>query len=171
MKTKKILKIMYVLSWIVFIGLSIKTGAIVISYMVSVGNPEASKNLFDGLDLSEFYNYDFKQYSFIVSYKVALFAIETYIIFLVIKLLKALNLEKPFNIKVQKLMQSISYSIFNLWLLAMLHNTHIRYIAKKHQFSMDLFSNDFIFLAGVIFIFAQIVKRGIEIQSENELTI
>lgn len=171
MKTKKILKIMYVLSWIVFIGLSIKTGAIVISYMVSVGNPEASKNLFDGLDLSEFYNYDFKQYSFIVSYKVALFAIETYITFLVIKLLKALNLEKPFNIKVQKLMQSISYSIFNLWLLAMLHNTHIRYIAKKHQFSMDLFSNDFIFLAGVIFIFAQIVKRGIEIQSENELTI
>lgn len=171
MKTKKILKIMYVLSWIVFIGLSIKTGAIVISYMVSVGNPEASKNLFDGLDLSEFYNYDFKQYSFIVSYKVALFAIETYIIFLVIKLLKALNLEKPFNIKVQKLMQSISYSIFNLWLLAMLHNTHIRYIAKKHQFSMDLFSSDFIFLAGVIFIFAQIVKRGIEIQSENELTI
>lgn len=171
MKTKKILKIMYVLSWIVFIGLSIKTGAIVISYMVSVGNPEASKNLFDGLDLSEFYNYDFKQYSFIVSYKVALFAIETYITFLVIKLLKALNLEKPFNIKVQKLMQSISYSIFNLWLLAMLHNTHIRYIAKKHQFSMDLFSSDFIFLAGVIFIFAQIVKRGIEIQSENELTI
>lgn len=162
---------MYVLSWIVFIGLSIKTGAIVISYMVSVGNPEASKNLFDGLDLSEFYNYDFKQYSFIVSYKVALFAIETYITFLVIKLLKALNLEKPFNIKVQKLMQSISYSIFNLWLLAMLHNTHIRYIAKKHQFSMDLFSSDFIFLAGVIFIFAQIVKRGIEIQSENELTI
>lgn len=171
MKTKKILKIMYVLSWIVFIGLSIKTGAIVISYMVSVGNPEASKNLFDGLDLSEFYNYDFKQYSFIVSYKVALFAIETYITFLVIKLLKALNLEKPFNIKVQKLMQSISYSIFNLWLLAMLHNTHIRYIAKKNQFSMDLFSSDFIFLAGVIFIFAQIVKRGIEIQSENELTI
>jgi len=36
---------------------------------------------------------------------------------------------------------------------------------------MDLFSSDFIFLAGVIFIFAQIIKRGIEIQSENNLTI
>lgn len=171
MKTEKILKIMYVLSWVVFIGLCIKTGAILISYFVSIGNPEAAKNLYAGLDLSEYYNQSFKQYTFIVSYKVALFATEAYIAFLVTKLLTSLNLEKPFNFEVQKLMQSISYSIFNLWILAIIHNAHVRYVAKKYTFSMDLFSSDFIFLAGVIFIFAQIVKRGIEIQSENDLTI
>lgn len=32
-------------------------------------------------------------------------------------------------------------------------------------------SGEFIFLAGVIFIIAQIFKKGIELQSENELTI
>jgi hypothetical protein len=171
MKTEKILKIMHILSWVVFIGLCIKTGAIIISYFVSIGNPEAAQNLYTGLDLSEYYNHSFRQYTFIVSYKVALFATEAYIAYLVTKLLSSLNLEKPFNIEVQKLMQSISFSIFNLWILAIVHNAHVRYVAKKYNFSMDLFSSDFIFLAGVIFIFAQIVKRGIEIQSENELTI
>ncbi len=171
MKTANILKVMHILSWIVFIGLCIKTGAILISYFVSIGNPEAAKDLYAGLNLSEYYNLSFTQYTFIVSYKIALFATEAYIALLVTKLLKALNLEKPFNIEVQKLMQNISYSIFNLWILAMLHNTHIQYTGKKYGFSMDLFSSDFLFLAGVIFIFAQIVKRGIEIQSENDLTI
>ena len=171
MKTEKILKTMHILSWIVFIGLCIKTGAILISYFVSITNPEAAQNLYAGLDLSEYYNHSFKQYTFIVSYKIGLFATEAYIAYLVTKLLKALNLEKPFNNEVQKLMQSISYSIFNLWILAMIHNTHVQFIGKRYHYSMDLFSSDFLFLAGVIFIFAQIIKRGIQIQSENDLTI
>ena len=171
MKTEKILKFMHILSWIVFIGLCIKTGAIIISYVVSIGNPEAAQNLYAGLDLSEYYNYSFRQYTFIVSYKVALFATEAYIAYLVTKLLSTLNIQKPFNLEVQKLMQSISYSIFNLWILALVHNGHVQFVGQKNNFDLNLFSSDFIFLAGIIFIFAQIVKRGIEIQSENELTI
>jgi hypothetical protein len=85
--------------------------------------------------------------------------------------LSKLNLEKPFSSRVQGLMQQISYSIFYLWIIAIVHNAHVRYIAKRYDFSMNLFSSDFIFLAGIIFIFAQIVKRGIELQSENDLTI
>ena len=171
MKTEKILKFMHILSWIVFIGLCIKTGAILISYFVSIGNPEAAQNLYAGLDLSEYYNYSFRQYTFIVSYKVAIFATEAYIAYLVTKLLSTLNIQKPFNLEVQKLMQSISYSIFNLWILALVHNGHVQFVGQKNNFDLNLFSSDFIFLAGIIFIFAQIVKRGIEIQSENELTI
>ena len=171
MKTEKILKFMHILSWIVFIGLCIKTGAIIISYVVSIGNPEAAQNLYAGLDLSEYYNYSFRQYTFIVSYKVALFATEAYIAYLVTKLLSTLNIQKPFNLEVQKLMQSISYSIFNLWILALVHNAHVQFVGQKNNFDLNLFSSDFIFLAGIVFIFAQIIKRRIEIQSENELTI
>lgn len=171
MKTTNLLKVMHVITWIVFIGLMIKTGVIIFSYMVSIGNPEAAKNVYAGLDLFEYYNHSFWQYTCIISYKVVLFATEASIAYLIIKLLGNLNLEKPFNETVQKRMQQISYSIFNLWILAMLHNTHLKFLAKRHDFSMELFSSDFLFLAGVIFIFAQIIKRGIEIQSENDLTI
>ena len=34
-----------------------------------------------------------------------------------------------------------------------------------------LISGDFIFLAGIVYVFSQIFKKGVEIQSENELTV
>jgi|TARA_B110000902_G_C14164611_1_gene534487 hypothetical protein len=171
MKTKKLLKIMHVLAWLVFLGLLIRVGTIITTYLLSINNGEASKNLFEGLDLSTYRNHSFTQYSLIVGYKVLIFAIEAYIAFLVTKLLSKLNLKEPFNLNVQKLMQKISYSIFYLWIIAMVHNTHVQFIGIRYKFPMELFSSDFIFLAGIIFIFAQIVKRGIELQSENDLTI
>ncbi len=171
MKTERILKIMKFFSWLAFIGLLIKSGAILVTYLISIYNAEASKNLYEGLNLFEYYNHSFLNYSFIVFYKVLLFAIEAYIAFLVIKLLKKLNLKQPFNIGVHTLMKKISYSIFYLWVIAIVHNTHIQIIGKKHNFELSLFSSDFVFLSLIIFIFAQIVKRGIEIQSENDLTI
>lgn len=171
MKTVKILKVMHILSWIVFVGLCIKTGIILTSYFISIANPEYAQNLFEGLDLSQYYKHSFWQYSSIVGYKVLLFSIEAYIAFLVTRLLSTLNLEKPFHKSVHQLMTKISVSIFYLWILAIAHNAHVQFLAKRYNFSMELFSSDFIFLAGIIFIFAQIIKRGIEIQQENDLTI
>ena len=171
MKTERILKIMKFFSWFAFIGLMIKSGAILVAYLLSIGNPEVSKNLYEGMNLFEYREYSFMQYSFIVGYKILLFATEAYIASLVIKLLRSLNMKHPFNMNVQKCMQQISYGIFYLWILAIVHNTHMQLIGKKHGFQMYLFSSDFVFLSVVIFIFAQVVKRGIEIQSENDLTI
>ncbi|WP_438976620.1 DUF2975 domain-containing protein [Polaribacter sp.] len=171
MKTEKLLKIMYVFAWLAFIGLCIQTGAILISYFVSYSNPEASKDVFGGLNLYEYYNYSFYQYSLIIIYKVILFASEAYIAFILIKLLKDLDINNPFNKKVSSLMQKTSFSIFFLWIIAIIHNTHIQFIGKKQGFEMELFSSDFVFLAAVIFIFTKIVQRGIELQTENDLTI
>ena len=171
MKSKNILKIMYVFAWLAFIGLCIQTGAIIFSYLVSLNNPEASKNLFGGLNLSEYYNYNITQYSVIVFYKVLLYAVEAYIAFILIKLLKDSDIKNPFNQSVSDLMKNTSISIFILWIIAMIHNTHIQFIGKKQGFEMELFSSDFVFLAAVIFIFTKIVQRGIELQTENDLTI
>lgn len=158
-------------SWFAFIGLMIKTATIFVTYLLSISNPDLSKNMYEGINLFEYREYSFVQYSFIVGYKVLLYAIEAYIAFLVIKLLRKLNIKHPFNRDVQQFMQQISYCIFYLWGLAIVHNTHMQLIGKKYGFQIDLFSSDFVFLSAIIFIFAQIVKRGIEIQTENDLTI
>lgn len=158
-------------SWFAFIGLMIKSGTILVTYLLSISNAEVSKNMYESLNLYEYYNHSFLNYTIIVFYKIILFAIEAYIAFLVIQLLKKLNLKQPFNIDVHTLMKKISYAIFYLWIVAIVHNTHIQIIGKKNNFELSLFSSDFVFLSLIIFIFAQIVKRGIEIQSENDLTI
>ncbi|MFN0728567.1 DUF2975 domain-containing protein [Polaribacter gochangensis] len=171
MKTEKLLKIMKIFSWFAFIGLLIKAGAILVTYLLSIENATISKDLYEGMNLIEYRNYSFTHYSFIIGYKILLFSVEAYIAYLVIKLLQKLNMEHPFNIDVQKFMQKISYCIFYLWIIAIIHNTHMQLIGKKHDFELYLFSSDFVFLSVIIFIFAQIVKRGIAIQSENDLTI
>ena len=171
MKTAKILKVATFFSWFACIGLTIKSGAILVTYLLSISNPEISKNMYESLNLFEYYNHSFLNYSIIVFYKIVLFSVEAYIAYLVIQLLKKLNIKQPFNIDVHSLMRKISFAIFYLWIIAIVHNTHIQIIGKKHNFELSLFSSDFVFLSLIIFIFAQIVKRGIEIQSENDLTI
>jgi hypothetical protein len=47
----------------------------------------------------------------------------------------------------------------------------MQFTGAKHGLAMNLISTDFIFLAFVIFIFTKIVQQGIELKTENELTI
>ena len=171
MKTEKLLKIMKFFSWLAFIGLMIKAGAILTTYLMSINNAEIAKNLYEGMNLFEYRAYSFTHYTFIVVYKIILFSVEAFIAYLVIKLLNKLDMSQPFNTHVQQFMQQISKGIFYLWIIAIVHNTHMQLIGKANDFELYLFSSDFVFLSIIIFIFAQIVKRGIDIQSENELTI
>ena len=71
-KTDRLLLIMNILSWIVFVGLMVKAGAILISYGVSIGNPEGAKNLYNGLNLYNLRQFDFWYYTQEVSFLAAL---------------------------------------------------------------------------------------------------
>ena len=171
MKTKKLIKVMYVFSWLALMGLFIKTSIILTNYFLSIYTPEAASNVYEGMNLIEYRNYSFLHYSLLVGYKIIFFSTETYIAYLVMKLLQKLDINEPFNIDLHTYMQRISMGIFYLWIVAIIHNTHMQFVGQKHHFELYLFSSDFVFLSGVIFIFAQIVKQGVSIKSENDLTI
>ncbi len=170
-KTEKLLPVMNVLAWIVFIGLLIVAGSILTSYIVSIGNPQAAKNLYNGLDLSAYREQSFMNYTFVAGYKIILLVIQAYIAFLMTRLLSRLNISKPFNSDVVKLTQRISYSILCIWLIAIMHNTHVAILQKTYSIVPSYVSTDAIFLAGIVYVLAQMFKRGAEIQSENELTV
>ncbi len=51
-KTEQALGTMKFLTWVVLIGLIAQSVAILISYFVSLSNPEAAKDLYEGLDYS-----------------------------------------------------------------------------------------------------------------------
>jgi hypothetical protein len=142
-----------------------------ISYFVSIGNPEAAKNLYKGMDLYAYRQHSFVHYSFVVGYKVILYITEAYIAFLMTILLNTINISKPFNVGVVKLMQKISYSILCVWLIAMVHNTHVAILERSYGLVATYIPGDSIFLAGIVYVLAQMFKRGVEIQAENELTI
>jgi hypothetical protein len=169
--TEKLLMFLRVLAWIAFIGLCIKSGAILLSYLVSIGNAMAAKNLYDNFDLSVYRELGLANYSVIVGYHLVLTIAQAYIAFLVTMLFTKMNISRPFNPEVVNLMQRISYCIVIVWAVAVVNNIHVSILEKRMGVPAINISVDSIFLAGIVYVLAQMFKRGVEIQSENELTV
>ena len=123
------------------------------------------------MDLSAYRQQSFVHYTFVVGYKAILYITQAYIAFLMTRLLSGLNISRPFNADVVKLMQKISYSILCVWLVTMAYDIHVYLLEKSYGLVASYISGDSIFLAGITYILAQLFKRGAEIQSENELTV
>jgi hypothetical protein len=171
-KTEQILAVMNVLAWLAFIGLAIQAGAIMVSYGVSTVNPEGAKNLYKGLNLYNVRQFNFWHYTVMVAFMVGLCVLKAYIAYLVIKILSKIKLASPFTVEVSAMMERISYYIFSLWLTAMVYDAYLTWLAKQLTgLEGNFVSGEFIFLAGLVFVIAQIFKKGVEIQSENELTV
>lgn len=159
------------LAWIVCIGILVKAGAILISYFVSISNAEAAHDLFRGMDLSAYRDYSLGHYSFIVGYQVLLLIGYAFIAFLMTQLLSKINIDKPFNVGLVKLMQQICYAMLAVWGIAMVHNIHSALLERSADIVPSHISSEALFLAGVVYVLAQMFKRGVELQHETELTI
>jgi hypothetical protein len=103
---------------------------------------------------------------------IAVIVLEAYIAYLVIKVLSKIKLSNPFTLEVVNILEKISYFMFGTWMVAGLYYVYTKWLSKEITgLPENLVSGEFIFLAGIVFVFSQIFKRGVEIQSENELTV
>lgn len=171
-KTQTILTIMHVLSWIVCCGLIAQAVAILTSYTVSIINPQAAKNLYKGLNLFSDMQNNFWQYTSEVIFLTVTLGIKAYVAYLVAKVLSSIKIASPFTIEVSKRLENISYFVLILWVITILYNTQVRW--KIYNIAVpggNQASEEFLLVAGVVFVMSQIFKKGVEIQSENELTI
>jgi hypothetical protein len=171
-RTEQILQVMHILAWVAFVALLIESGAILVSYGISSVNPEAARNLYRGLNLHNLRVFNFWHYTMTVSFVVALAGMKAFVAFLAIKTLSKVNLENPFKIEVAIILEKIGYVLFGTWFIAMLSNAHTGWLLKKTgELHGNWVSGEFIFMAGLVFIISQVFKRGVEIQSENDLTV
>jgi Protein of unknown function (DUF2975) len=176
-QTKNILKIMQVLTWVVFIGACIKAGALLFSFIFTLFiNPEGAKNLYAGLNLSDLYHYNLWYYASLILLTIGLACLRAYILYLVIKIFLKLNFVHPFSQDVASLISKISQVALCIGILNILANAYCNWLVKRN-IGLDSIHDhleggtEFIFMAGIIFIIAQVFKKGMEIQSENELTV
>lgn len=168
-----ILKTMNVLFWIAFIGLCIKTGSILTSFIVShFVNPEGAKDLYLGLNLFGLYSYDKSHYTFTVSLLLVLTGLKAYIAYLVVKFFLKFKLSKPFGNDLTDLFLQISYTALGTGVLAILASGYSKWVAKKGiPVPIDWSGNEILFFAGVIYLLALIYKKGTDLQMENDLTV
>ena len=168
-----IFHVIHVIFWIIFIGLCIKTGSILYSYVVSMAiNPVASQNLNMGLNLSKLYSYDIAHYHIVTWMLIILTGLKAYIGYWVVKIFLEMKIEKPFSEGVERIITTISQIALWAGLLAVVAQAYCDWLMKKElDIPIDWASGEILFFAGVIYIIAQVFKKGIELQSENELTV
>ena len=81
-------------------------------------------------------------------------------------------MKNPFTTEVVSRLEKISYYAFGIWLVTMHYNAHTAWLMKKTgELNGNFISGEFILMVGLVYIFSQVFKRGVEIQSDNELTI
>lgn len=167
---------LYIVAWLIFVGLSIEAGGLIVNFFFSLYRPEFVQNLYQKLDLTEMYNDSrlvfFGVYSFILTISI----LKACLFYTVIRLMHTMDLSKPFSTFVARQFSQISYYTLSIGLLSYIARElvknlmHYGFVTDNlNQFWAD--SQAFILMGAVIYIIATIFKKGIDIQNENDLTI
>ncbi|MCU0349266.1 MAG: DUF2975 domain-containing protein [Flavobacterium sp.] len=168
-----VLKIMNILFWIAFIGLCIKTGALLTSFIVSLFiNPEGANNLYLGLSLFELYSFSKSHYIFTTTLLIVLSSLKAYIAYYVVKIFMKFELSKPFNNNLTAIFLKISHIALVTAVLAIIAENYAKWIMKKGiNIQIDWTGSEILLFAGVIYLFALVFRKGTELQMENDLTV
>lgn len=161
-----------VVAWIIFVGLCIEAGALIVNFVFSLYNPQFIARLYQKLDLSEMYERSrwafFRTYSLVLTISI----LKALLFYAVVMLVSKIDLKKPFNDFAAKQILSISYYTLAIGLVSFVARQtphHGIDASSLSPFWED--SQAFILMAAVVYVIAQIFKRGVDLQNENDLTV
>jgi hypothetical protein len=177
--TKLTLQILLILSWIIFVGLCIEAGAFIVNAFFALAKPAALKYLWQEADLSGLYRYDTGHF-FSETLTMGIVAMmKAWLFYLIIKILpdKKLNLAQPFSKDVGRFIFNMSYLALLISLFSWLGARYAGWLTKQGVKMPDIQhlqlggADVWLFMGITLLVIAQIFRKGIEIQTENELTV
>jgi hypothetical protein len=97
----------------------------------------------------------------------------SYVWYRVATLLSKLNLQDPFSRKVARSLEEIGIQLLGIWVVSVIAQQSVAWMSKNSGIHIGSLHavNEYLFIAGIVYIVSQVFKRGIEIQEENELTV
>lgn len=167
---------LYIVAWLIFVGLSIEAGGLIVNFFFSLYKPEFVQNLYEKLDLSEIYKSSRLAFFGIYSFILTISILKAFLFYIVIRLMQKMDLSKPFSTFVATQIKLISYYTLSIGLLSSIASQLARNL-MHHGFvtdNLNRFWTDgqaFILMGAVIYIIATIFKKGVDIQDENDLTV
>lgn len=167
---------LYIVAWLIFVGLSIEAGGLIVNFFFTLYKPESVQNLYQKLDLIQMYKDSRLAFFGIYSFILIISILKAVLFYIVIRLMHKMDLLKPFNSFVSRQILQISYYTLSIGLLSYIARQltktlmHHGFVPDNlNQFWAD--SQAFILMGAVIYIIAIIFKKGVDIQNENDLTV
>lgn len=179
--TDQVLKVLQILSWIIFIGLCVEAGGLAVNTVITLFiNPNGVENFWEGSGyLSALYKFDKGDFSVVTLIMTIVAILKATMFYLIVKLFteKKLNISQPFSAALKQFIANLSYLALGIGLFSSAGLKYTAWLTTKSVAVADLQvlhiagADVWLFMAVILFVIAQIVKRGIEIQTENDLTI
>ena len=175
-RTNSVFTFLKIITWVIFVGLCIEAGGLIVNFVFSLYKPEFVQNLYQKLDLSVLYERSKSAYFSAYSFILVIAVLKAYLFFVVLQLVSKLNLSNPFNSFVSKKISQISYYTFSIGLLSYIGRQSVKNTLNS-GLELDALSpfwadsQAYILMAAVMYVIATIFSKGIELQTENDLTV
>ncbi|WP_339610040.1 DUF2975 domain-containing protein [uncultured Planktosalinus sp.] len=171
-----VFKGLHIVAWIIFVGLCIEAGGLLVNFFYSLYEPEFIKNLYNDLDLSALYEESKWAFFNIYSFILVISVLKAYLFYILIKLMHKMDLAKPFDMFVSRQISQISYYTLSIGFLSYLGSQVANGLKDQgfvfenvHHYWED--SQAFILMGAILYIIATIFKKGVALQNENDLTV
>ncbi len=173
-------RILLVMAWVIFAGLGIDAGGIIVYSIGSlVTKAGAPVHFWQAVDLSNLLAFDRSHFITLVSIMTIVAVVKTVMFYFIVRILhdNRLNIVRPFNRQLTSFVVLISYLSMVIGLFSLAGTRFTEWLAERGtQFptieSLRLGGGDvWLFMSVTLFVIAVIFKRGIEIQEENDLTV
>ncbi len=174
--SKMMLKILYVISFTLFIGLCIETGSFISNAIFTLAVNQENAAYFG---LSNLYAFDPGYYIVILLLMTIVGCMEAIMFYLIVKILRdeKLIFVQPFNSDMGRFIFNISYLAVGIGVFSFWGVNYIEWLVKQGVKMPDVQTlrlggaDVWLFMGVTLLVIAHIFKRGIEIQTENDLTI
>ena len=129
---------LYVIAWIIFVGLSIEAGGLIVNFFFHLYNPEMVQNLYQKLDLIKMYQDNEPAFFGIYSFILIISILKAVLFYTVIRLMHKMNLSKPFSTFVEKQISLVSYYALSIGLLCYITNQVVKNLNHRDLVSDNL---------------------------------
>ena len=179
-KSDFIFKALNVVSWVIFVGLCVQAGGFIFNAFFTLFlNPIGARKFWVEVDLSALYYYNQSYFVIIISLMIIVTVMKALLFYCIVKVFhgKKVNLSQPFNEAVRRFILDIAFlalgiGLFSYWGTNFRKELVMQALKMPDIQDLSLGGADvWLFMSVILFVIAQIFKKGIEIQTENDLTI
>lgn len=179
-KTDFIFKALNVVSWVIFIGLCVQAGGFIFNaFFTLLLNPAGASKFWVEVNLSALYYYNENYFVIMILLMIIVTVMKALLFYCIVAVFhgKKFNLSQPFNEVVRRFILNIAFfalgiGLFSFWGTNFRKELVIQGLKMPDIQDLSLGGADvWLFMSVILFVIAQIFKKGIEIQIENDLTI
>jgi hypothetical protein len=179
-KTDYAFKLLQVVSWIIFIGLCIEAGGFVFNAFITLFvTPEGASKFWVQVDLWALLQHNQSHFVQIAVLMIIVSILKAIMFYIILDILgnKKLDLSSPFDKVVGPPVFSIAYlalgiGLFSYWGMKLTHWLASQGVQMPDIQHLKFGGSDvWLFMGVTLLVFAKIFRKGIELQSDNELTV